>query len=135
RHRPWRERIFSARKSQAAQSRSEIPRRDDKHRARERAARGEEPEAEYELPKSRQHPKALRRKSVKHGREQRTCDPGRYELLGCRIDHLVGETRMDPARAGHHLYSDQPDGNRGGCNPQGEIAQYVVQWIRKPERL
>ncbi len=50
-------------------ARAEVPNAGREHGSRKRAAGGQDAEAEYNLPKTRQHPKALRGKLEQNDRE------------------------------------------------------------------
>ena len=84
---------------------------------------------------ARQHPQGLRRKAEQHEGQERAGDARRNELLGGGTDHLVGKSRMDPARARHHLDADQDDGDGRRRHPQCHIVEDVSRRVGQPPRL
>ncbi len=135
RHRVGRECARVVGEGEAGEAGGEIPHAGAEHRARQRTAGREDAEAEHDLPKPRQHPQALRRKSVEHDREQHARHAGRNELLGRRMDHLVGQAGVDAPRARDHLDADQDDADDGGRDPQGEVGEDVGRGVGQPQRL
>src|SRR3984893_18804995 len=76
-------------KRKRGQPGAEVPHSNGEDRARQRAAGGKQAEAEYDLPKPRQHPQTLRCKSKQHEGEERPRNAGGNELLRCRVNHRI----------------------------------------------
>ena len=120
---------------QARKTRDEIPGADERDGARQRAGRGEDAEADQNLPQPRKHPQRLGREFPQHHGEQRAGGADGEELLDRLIDHRIGKAGMMPARARLHLDPDHRGGDRGSRRPHREKDERLRGRIFEPDVL
>src|SRR5208283_2508565 len=134
-HQPWREQRVLAAGCNADQSTSKVPHADQKHLAWQEPAGGKYTQAEYHLPKARQHPDAVGREADDHHRQQQTGRQGGQKLLGRTVDHFGCEAAMNAPGSKDGLDPRQCQRYRGSGDPDRKVAPEIVARNFEPMRL